>query len=267
MNEQPKNDKPLIDQHVLDLLNGSIDGELDKTEQAELDRLMVDSEHVRNLYGELRAISNQLDQVPEREPPGYLQGAIERQVRLPVAESHSSSNRGVGRWLQANWLRTGFALAAGVVLTFGVYEMGSEPISLQDSENLVGTVVKKPVAIQGELLGTILLETDALNGVAQLRNSDDLFVLDLQLNSAGPSEVAVNFDRRGLVFEDMTPGQGEDGAVSATDGSVTVAGNGEQHFTMRFRRMSESVEMRPLELEFFNNNKLVHEAELSVSGN
>ena len=77
----------------------------------------------------------------------------------------------------------------------------------------------------------------------------------------------MNFEGQGMVFEDVTPGQGEDGAVSVTDDSVTIAGSGERHYTMRFRRMSETAEMKPLELEFFNNNKLVHEAKLSVSGN
>lgn len=266
MNEHSNNDKPLIDQHIYELLNGSIDGELNATEQAELERLMASSEHVRDLNEELTAISSLLDQVPEREPPDYLQNVIEKQVRLPVMNNGPDGKQGLfGSWLNTNWLRTGFALAAGVVLTVGVYEMGSEPISDQDSASLVGTVVKNPVSKQGELLGTILVETDLLNGVVELRNTDDLFVLDLQLNSAGLSEVAVNFSGRGLVFEDITPEQDHEDTITVADGSVTVASSGEQHFTMRLRRTSEFVEARPLELEFFANNKLVHEAELRVS--
>jgi len=266
MNEHSNSDKPLIDQHVLDLLNGSIDGELNASEQAEFDQLMASSEHVRDLNEELTAISSLLDRVPEREPPDYLQSAIEKQVRLPVVNNGPDGKQGFfGSWLNANWLRTGFALAAGVVLTVGVYEMGSEPITEQDSANLVGTVVRNPVSKQGELLGTILVETDLLNGVVELRNTDDLFILDLQLNSAGFSEVAVNFAGRGLVFEDITPEQGHEDTITVADGFVTVASNGKQHYTMRLRRTSELMQVRPLELEFFANNKLVHEAKLSVS--
>jgi hypothetical protein len=266
MNEQNNIAKPHVDQHVHDLLNGSIDGELNATEQAELDRLMADSEHVRDLNEELLTISTLLDQVPEREPPEYLQSAIEKQVRLPVADNGSDGKQGFfGSWLNANWLRTGFALAAGVVLTVGVYKMGSEPISDQDNANLVGTMVKNPMAKQGELLGTILVETDLLNGVVELRNTDELFILDLQLNSAGISEVAVNFAGRGLVFEDITPEQDHEDSITVADGAITVANSGEQHHTIWLRRTSEFVETRPLELEFFANNKLVHEAELSVS--
>jgi len=266
MNEHSNNDKPLIDQHVQDLLNRNIDGELNATEQAELDQLMASSRHVRDLNEELTAVSRLFDQVPEREPPQYLQSAIEKQVRLPVVSNGSDGKAGFfGNWLNTNWLRTGFALAAGVVLTVGVYEMGSEPITDQDSANMVGTMVKNPVSKQGELLGTILVETDLLNGVVELRNIDDLFILDLQLNSAGLSEVAVNFAGQGLVFEDITGERDHEDSITVADGSVTVASSGEQHYTMRLRPTSEFVEVRPLELEFFANNKLVHEAKLSVS--
>ena len=266
MNEQNNIAKPHIDQHVHDLVNGSIDGELNATEQAELDQLMAGSEHVRDLNEELTAISSLLDRVPEREPPEYLQSAIESQVRLSVADNGTDGKNNIlGNWLSTNWLRTGFALAAGVVLTVGVYEMGSEPMTDQDSANLVGTVVKNPVSKQGELLGTILVETDLLNGFVELRNTDDFFVLDLQLNSAGLSEVAVNFAGRGLVFEDIMPEQDHEDIITVADGSVTVASSGEQHYTMRLRRTSEFAKVRPLELEFFANNELVHAAELSVS--
>ena len=266
MNKHSNNDEHLIDQHVQDLLNGSIDGELNEAETAELDQLMASSEHVRKLNEELTAISSLLDRVPEREPPGYLQSAIEKQVRLPVTNNGSDGKQGFfGNWLNANWLRTGFALAAGVVLTVGVYQMGSEPITDQDSANLVGTVVKNPVSKQSELLGTILVETDKLNGVVELRNTGDLFVLDLHLDSAGLSKVAVNFAGRGLVLEDFRPGQDIEDNITVVNDSVTIASSGEQHFTMKLRRTSETVEVRPLELEFFAGNKLVHVAKLNIS--
>lgn len=268
MNEHTNNDKALIDQHALDLLNRSIDGELSSQEQAELEQLIADSESLGSDYLELNAISSLLDQAPEYDPPEYLQSVIEKQIRLPLADGDSDERQSViSGWLRANWLRTGFALAAGVLLTVGVYEMGSEPITDQDSASLVGTVVKNPSSKQDVPPGTILFETDTLNGVAELKNTDDLFVLELQINSLEPSEVVVNFAGRGLVFEDITPKQDKDGAVTARNGSVAIASNGEQHYTMRFRRTSETVAVNPLELEFFTNNKLIHEAQISVSRN
>jgi hypothetical protein len=266
MNEHSNNDKPQIDQHVLDLLNGSIDGELNATEQLELDQLMASSEHVRVLHEEFTSLSSLLDKVPEREPPDYLQSSIEKQVRLPVENNGPEVKQGfLGNWLNANWLRTGFALVAGVVLTVGVYEMGSVSINDQDSTNMVGTMVKNPLTNQEDILRSILLNTDVLSGVVELSNSDELFVLDIQLNSDGPAEVVVDFSERGLVFEEITPMQDDKGVIHESDGSVSLISSGEQHYTMSLRRTSEFEQARPLKLEFFANNKLVREAELSVS--
>lgn len=266
MNEHSNNDKPLLDQHLHDLLYGNMDGELNTTEQAELDHLMASSEQVRKLNEELSSFCSLLDDVPEREPPGYLQSAIEKQVRLPVANHGPDGKQGfLGSWFNTNWLRTGFALAAGVVLTVGVYEMGSGPINEQDSADMVGTVVKHPLTNQDDTLASILLNTDVLSGVVGLSDTDGFLVLDIQLSSGGSSEVIVDFSDRGLVFEAITPGQDDTGVINGSDGSVSLISSGEQHYTMRLRQTSGFEEARPLKLKFLANNKFVHEAELSVS--
>ena len=142
-----------IDQRIQELLNGGLDGELSPAEQEELNELLAKSAEVRELDQELRAFHQLMDPLPELEPPQYLQETIERQVRLPAQNTGPDEKRGLfGNWLSANWLRTGLALAAGVVLTVGVYEMGSEPISEHDATNLVGTVVKNQVPAQTNLL-------------------------------------------------------------------------------------------------------------------
>ena len=77
-----------------------------------------------------------------------------------------------------------------MVLTFGVYEMGSRPIPNGDIENLSGTMVKKvPPGQQGELLDTVHFDTAQFNGLVELRNTDDMFSLDVRLNSEDPMEV------------------------------------------------------------------------------
>ena len=69
MNEQIDRGQATIDQHILDLLNGSIDGEISATEQDELDSLLASSPVVRSLNDELRAVTRILDELPELEPP------------------------------------------------------------------------------------------------------------------------------------------------------------------------------------------------------
>jgi len=267
MNEHKQIDQAPVDQHIQDLLNRSIDGEISRSDQDELDRLLVTSESVRTLNEELRSVTHILDELPEIEPPQYLQESIERQVRLPVQNSIDADSPGLlSRWLNANWLRTGFALAAGVVLTVGVYEMGSKPITADDVANMSGTVVKGGfVDQQGILLDSISLDTDQLRGRVELRSMDDLFTLDMQLSSDGPSEVIVNFAGRGLEFDGVIRNQDQLNDISFNDGSIKLASNGEQRYTLRLKRTTEVQQLAPLELDFFANNVLIQKAELTVS--
>ena len=172
-----------------------------------------------------------------------------------------------GTWLAAHWMRTGFALAAGAVLTVGVYEMGSKPMSAEDVSNLSGTIVNRQAASQGELLDSFRIVTDTLTGSVELRSKDDLFTLDVQLNSDGPTQLVIDFAGRGLDFEGVTHVQDRQDAVSIVDGSVKITTSGEQRYTMSLRRNNDyQVQATaPLELDFFANHLLVHEASLSVS--
>ena len=262
------NEQNHIDQHARELINGAVDGELSATEQHELDSLLAGSGQLRDLNEELQTITGLLDGLPEVEPPPYLQESIERQIRLPVQSMRHEEKQGFfGTWLPAHWLQTGFAIAAGVVLTIGIYEVGSRPMTAEDASNMVGTVVKTQAADQGELLDSIHIFTDTLSGRVELRKMDDLFSLDVQLNSDGPTQVVVDYAGRGLEFEGITRMQDQNDAVSIVDGSVKVASSGEKRYTLNLRRTtnSEGQEIAPLELAFFANNMLVHEAELSVS--
>ena len=262
------NEQTHMDQRTQDLLNGSVDGELSTAEQDELDSLMAGSDKIRDFNEELIALTGLLDGLPELEPPHHLQESIERQIRLPVQSSGQKKKQGfLSTWLPANWLRTGFALAAGAVLTVGVYEMGSGPMTTEDAANLVGTMVKSEAAGHGELLDSINIFTDSLNGIVELRNKDDLYTLDVQLKSDGPTQVVVNFAGRGLEFEGITRMQDRNDAVSIVEGAVNIASSGEQRYTLNLRRTSggQGQGTAPLELEFFANNMLVHKAELSVS--
>ncbi len=268
MTEQNQTGQGPVDQHVLYLINSCIDGEISATEQEELDRLLIASPAVRNLNDELRRVTRLLDEAPELDPPEYLQAAIERQVRVPV-QGHTDSKKpgflGSG-WLGANWLRTGFALAAGVVLTVGVYEMGSEPITARDSTSMVGTMAKRGTVDQpGSLLDSIQLNTAKLNGLVELRNKNDLFTLDLQLSSGGPTEVVIDFAGRGLEFDGVTGKQARDDNVSIMDGSIRLAGEGEQQYTVILRRTSEVQHVAPLDVNFMASNELLLRAELIIS--
>jgi hypothetical protein len=267
MNEQDHIARTPVDQHILQLLNSSIDCEINVVDEEELDHLLTASQSVRELNDELRAVTRVLDELPEIAPPQYLQDTIERQVRLPVQNNGANEKPGYfGSWLNANWLRTGFALAAGVVLTVGVYEMGSGPIPVSDSTSMSGTIASNGVTSQqGELQDRIYLESEVLSGQVELRTNKDLFTLNVQLESAGPSELVINLAGRGLEFDSADIQQDTADTISVVDGSIHLASNGEQHYVLNLRRVPGANYPESLELEFFANKQLIQQNELSIS--
>jgi len=266
MNQQNQNDVAPVDQRTQDLINASIDAEISAIEQDELDRLLLGSESVREFYTKLRAVTGLIDDLPVVEPPPYLQGAIERQVLLPVVGIARKETSGLFSWLNSGHLRTGLALAAGVILTISVYEMGSKPVSVDDTRNMTGTMIKHgSPGQQGQVLDSIRLHDGQLNGQVELRNENDLFTVDMQLDSEVPVDVVMDFAGRGLDLESAGNASDLENAVSYGTGKIRLASNGRQHFTVKFRRASGAQPSGPIALDFYAGDQLVKKAELKIS--
>lgn len=262
MNKQEHIDQPKIDQRILELLYGSIDGELDAVQQGELEALLAGSKQLRDLDRDLRSFIQVLDKVPEREAPEYLQDAIERQVRLPVpGDSFADKQSFLRNWLPAHWLQAGLALTAGVVLTVGVYEMGSGPMTAEDSANMAGTVVER---LAVKLLDSVDINSDNLNGVAELRAQGDLFTLDVELTSVVSTELVVHLTGKGLAFEGISPKPASETAVSVGQDTINITSSGAQRYTLSLRRIPGTQTTSPLDLEFFADDVLVQEMALGT---
>jgi len=268
MTKKNQNGQTPLDQHIFYLINRSLDGEITAPEQEELDKLLIASPEAQDLHEELGKVTKLLDEVLEIEPPQYLKDAIERQVRLPVQEHKKTTKPGfLGiEWLKTSWLGTGLALAAGAVLTVGVYQMDSEPISERDRTSMVGTIAKRGPQVQaGALLDSVHLNTSNLNGLVELRNKDDLFTLSFQLKAGESTDVVIDFAGRGLELDDVTGAQTDNDIVAIEDGSIHLAGQGEQQYTVILKRTSEVRNVAPLDVNFLANNELLLRAKLIIS--
>ncbi len=270
MNKHTPVDPSRVEQHVLDLLNCSIDGALSAAGRAELDELLAGSAQVRDLKEELEVLAGILDGLPEQEPPEYLHHVIiSRAVAGQVREPPVSETRGEKPGLAMNllstpWLRTGLAVAAGLLLTVGIYQTGSENLSPEDTSSMAGTVVKNP---RGTLLDSTLFDAEAMRGKAELREQDGFLSLDVRIESAGLAVLKLGFPEQGLEFAGTNGLQNQAEDVTVKNGLVSVTGSGQQHYALLFKRTAELPQdgPTPLTVVFFAGDVLVHEAELRGS--
>lgn len=260
------------EQHVLNLLNGSVDGELSAAEQAELDELLANSAHVRAMNEELKALAGVLDGLPEREPPEYLHHVITSQAittisrgRLPAVGGAQGDKPGsFRRWLAMPWMRTGLGVTAGLLLTVSIYQTGSENLSPADTSDMTGTVMKNP---RGALLDSTRFNAEALNGKAELRYKDGLLSVDVYLESDGRAALNLDLSGQDLQYAGIIGLPDQAGNVAVADDSISVAGSGLQHYAVLLKRKVEvpGGNPGPLRLEFFADNVLIHKAELGRS--
>jgi len=265
MNENTHIDQSKLEPQISDLINRSIDGELSAAEQAELDVLLDGSKRVRQAYEELKTTTGILDGAPEREPPEYLHKAIISQVRLPVPGAAKTSGSGLfSNWLSAPWARTGLAVAAGLVLTVSIYQTDTGSLSPEDASGMTGTIMKSP---KGVLLDSTRFTVEAVNGKAELHLKDGLWLIDVNLESAGEVVLRLGFSAENFEYAGVNGLQNPGDSVVVENGVIKVSSSGQQHFELLLRRTAAlpADDMTPLALEFLANNVVVHAAELDGS--
>lgn len=258
-------DYPGIDERGWWLLNGQIDGELNDAEQQEFAALLADSRELQAVHAELAGLNTCLQQVPEKDPPPHLHNAIISTVRLPTDGSAHSKKQGFTTWLSGHWLGPFFALAAGVLLTVGVYENSPE-INTTDTANMSGTITNTSQAVKGMLLDRAEFGGNTVNGAVALHKSGRDYLLDVQLNSDSPAKFTVAYAANDLQFMGITSPANRVDEVIVDQQLVTVGGDGPQHYTLTLRSSGNSIAAHqlPLKVSLSVNNERPYQAELKT---
>jgi hypothetical protein len=118
---------PRSEEEIVDLINGVVDGEATADEQAELQRLLVTSDEVRQLYDSTRAIAHRLEEMRSFDPPPDLRSRILEQVvwrRASACRGRAKARPYTGR---RRWFAAAWAAAAAIVLVFLI--VGRRPMT------------------------------------------------------------------------------------------------------------------------------------------
>jgi anti-sigma factor RsiW len=74
----------MLDQHIIELINADLDGELGADEIRELKSILDSSSEAASFRDELLQLNNAIANVPELDPPARLSRTILDQVQLPA---------------------------------------------------------------------------------------------------------------------------------------------------------------------------------------
>ncbi|HEY3055884.1 MAG TPA: hypothetical protein VGK31_08140 [Thermoanaerobaculia bacterium] len=109
------------EEEIVDLVNAVIDGEATAEQDVELQRLLVTSDEVRDLYDSMRTIAHRLEEMPSLDPPSDLRSSILGAVQASRRPAKPAAGR------HYTGLRLIWAAAAAIVLAFLI--LGRRPMT------------------------------------------------------------------------------------------------------------------------------------------
>mgnify|MGYP003573061208 CR=1 FL=1 len=232
-----------MDQRIIELINADIDRELDASGRRELEAILESSDEARRARSELLQLTNLLDNSPPVRVPNNLAGDIVRQVRLPASGGRFSLK---GLFSSFQPVPVAVSFAAGIVMALGVLGL-RQPGDVQnpDVNDMVGTMVAGQTSSDMRRRGRMSLNSGGLTGTITLHESGSLYVLNFELDSDEPVEVAIGLERAGLSFGGVARSGGasvkpEDNFV-VSGGTLRVINQGKQSMTVFLQPLANTI--------------------------
>jgi hypothetical protein len=229
----------MLDERTINLINADLDGELEAGEREDLEGILESSAEARAMRAELLGLGNMLDGLPEQLPPADLKRQILSQLAPPPGAAVFSLPKLFASFQPAT---AGLAFAAGLLMTVAFYELSPAHRSSADTASMVGTMVASPQGSPGLSKNDLFLKGDGFSGKLSLRETEDIFVLNFDLDSEDRTEIEVGLDRTGLAFGGFAETQGDTDkavdSVAVSGGTLRVVNQGRQQFAVFLRKSS-----------------------------
>jgi hypothetical protein len=228
-----------MDQRIIELINADIDRELDAAGRRELDAILQSSAEARQARAELLRLTNLLDNSPSVSVPQDLAARISRQVNLPSGSGGFSWRRLLSSFQP---VPVAISFTAGLLLAVGY--MGSGPggnTQSPDVNEMVGTMVAGKSSHDMTRRGRMALNSHGLKGTITLHESGELYVLNFDLDSDEPVEVAIGLEGAGLSFGGVAKSGGiPDENLLVSGGTLRVVNQGKQSMTVFLQPLADT---------------------------
>lgn len=245
-----------IDQHIIDLINADIDGEISESEKNELDVILNENPAARTMHAEMTGFLGSIDDIEPEIPPPHLRHVIMNQTQ---AATRVAARTGFRQSLFASpVIKYAMTFTAGVLLTLSI--ISSSQISnsaFDDVTSLVGTIASQATT---KLQSTVEIENSDVAGKVSLRSAGSMLILDFDLVANGPVEVQANYPNPKVWFNGFGQLESDGTAISAQPGRVTLGMDGKRRYAVYLYNGGKPDVT--INLQFLAGGKVVHTASL-----
>lgn len=249
----------MIDERQIELIHGEIDGENSPADSEAIRSLMEADPGLREIYEDLRSMSNLFEGLDPEAPPAGLRDEILKQIPVPERE------RAGNRWFSFGGLRLAAVFATGAAFMFGALSLSNlTSQSSMEMADLVGTMTSREAAGVSQAADAIRFDAQGVAGTVNLQRQDGLLVLQFDLSSDRDVQVVTTFDGQDMRYGGIA--QLEDGptSVTAQKDRISHEKQGDQRFALFLTNPGNR--SASVELQFFADGKLVHESGLQFQG-
>jgi hypothetical protein len=235
----------MIDERVLELIHGDIDGINTPEEQQELRRHLMASEAVRHEHARMRELDRLLTALPLHEPPPGLRNAILARVNWRPGRSWAG---------RRNWFAPALGMAAALAgVTFLLFTAPRFPEL--DRQVLGGTFARSSTAVS-----SMRVDEHLVSGGLTLRADGRGLVLELDLRADQPLSVVARGRDAPLVLRGVVPIDGSPAAISIEDGSIRVLHEGRQRYALLLDAGSGAA----LDIRIYDGSQLISRQALGL---
>jgi hypothetical protein len=246
-----------IAQHIVDLINADIDGEISIVEKRELEAILATDCEAQAFHSELSKLCAAMDSAEAVTPPTYLKHTI---LEMTGAKrSRSKSPMSGNRFFSAPAIRFAGAFAAGVVLALGF--LSSDLVSrnsFDDVTGLVGTMTDRGADLSAK--NGIYLNRSDIDGTVSIYRSGQMLIVEFDLSSQVPIDIVAEFPGEDVWFNGFAQLESSGTSVAAERGRVTVHTEGKRRYAVYLHDAASTA--TTIDLRFIAAGNVIHEAQL-----
>lgn len=253
-----------IEAKFIELINAEVDGEISKTDRAELEAFLAVSEEGRALHADVSALAAGLDRLPSLEPPAHLKHLVmnARAGRATPPTPNGGHPGFISRLLATPALGYAGTFAAGVIFTLVLVSSGQiSRGAFDDVTGLVGTIADEDFTVP--VHGRVTVNKPQVAGTVTLRSTGPILIIDFNLSSRESVEVVAGYADRTIWFNGFAQLESSGTSVAATEGEVSLTVDGERRYAIYLHNPGK----RPatINIEFRTGEQVLHRAALDYA--
>jgi len=243
----------VIENRIVELIHGEIDGANSDAQSAELREILASNAEARELHAEMSNLTETLGQAPSVEPPQGLRRSIVDRIGShdePVVAVRPRSTT-----VRAWWPRVAM-LAAAILVIVAVWPwLNTTSVTPDDVRGTIAPPVPTP-------RGAIQIDSPGLSGEVGVEQTAAEARVIVRVSGSAPAQFAVEYDEVALTLVEIVDESGVSAIFDGGGGRATVQAVAEHDYVLVFTRNSDA-ETR-IDFELMRDGLAVDGGTLSV---